>query len=71
MEIRNHMNKFEEMRISSDKLAKYGQYTLGVITLNHIVSFINALYLSRLNNELKIYSFPKGKNINVLFLYNF
>ncbi len=68
---RNHMNKFENMRISSDKLAKYGQYTLGVITLNHIVSCINSLYLSRLNNNLKIYSFPKGKNINVFFLYNF
>ena len=68
---RNHMNKFEEMRISSDKLSKYGQYTLGVITLNHIVSCINSLYLSRLNNELKIYSFLKGKNINVFFLYNF
>ena len=64
---RNHMEKFEEMRIRSDKLAKYGQYTLGVIALNHIVSSINSLYLSRLNNELKIYSFSKGKNINVLF----
>ena len=67
----NHMKKFEEMRISSDILAKYGQYTLGVITLNHIVSSINALYLSRLNDELKIHSFSSGKNINVLFLYNF
>ena len=46
---RNHMNKFEQMRISSDKLTKYGQYALGVITLNHIASFINSLYLSRLN----------------------
>ena len=64
---RNHMNKFEEMRIGSDKLAKYGQYALGVITLNHIVSCINSLYLSRLNNDLKIYSFSKEKNINVLF----
>ena len=54
---KSHMKKFEEMRISSDRLAKYGQYTLGVITLNHIVSSINSLYLSRLNNELKIYSF--------------
>ena len=68
---RNHMNKFEQMRISSDKLTKYGQYALGVITLNHIASFINSLYLSKLKNNLKIYSFPKEKNINVIILYNF
>ena len=68
---KNHMKKFEEMRISSDKLAKYGQYTLGVITLNHIVSSINSLYLSRINNELKINSFLGGKSINVLLSYNF
>ena len=68
---RNHMEKFEKMRISSDKLAKYGQYTLGVITLNHIISCINSLYLSRLNNQLKIHSLSGGKNINFLLLYNF
>ena len=65
------MEKFEKMRINSDKLAKYGQYTLGLITLNHIVSSINSLYLSRLNDDLKIYSFSKEKNIKVYFLYNF
>lgn len=68
---RSHMEKFEKMRINSDKLAKYGQYTLGLITLNHIVSSINSLYLSRLNDDLKIYSFTKEKNIEVYFLYNF
>ena len=70
-ESRNHMEKFEEMRIGSDKLAKYGQYTLGLITLNHIVSCINSLYLSKLNQELKIHSFATRKNFKVLFLYNF
>ena len=65
---KNHMEKFEKMRISSDKLAKYGQYTLGVITLNHIISCINSLYLSRLNNQLKIHSFSAGKNINFPFI---
>jgi len=68
---KNHMKKFEKMRISSDKLAKYGQYTLGVITLNHIISCINSLYLSRLNNQLKIHSFSGGKNMNFFLLYNF
>ena len=68
---RRHMEKFEKMRINSDKLAKYGQYTLGLITLNHIVSSINALYLSRLKDDLKIYSFSIDKNINVYFLYHF
>ena len=68
---KSHMKKFEEMRINSDKLAKYGQYTLGAIVLNHIVSSINALYLSRLADDLKIISIPREKNIKVYFLYNF
>ena len=48
MEIKKPYEKFEEMRISSDKLAKYGQYTLGVITLNHIVSCINSSILVKI-----------------------
>ena len=71
LEIKKPYEKFEKMRIRSDKLAKYGQYTLGVIALNHIVSCINSLYLSRLNDELKIYSISREKNISVYFLYNF
>ena len=48
------MAKFEEMRIRSDKLSKYGEYTLGLITLNHIVSSINSLYLSKVSDNLKL-----------------
>ena len=47
------MKKFEKMRIESDMYAKYGEYILGVITLNHIISAINSLYLSRLNQNIQ------------------
>ena len=60
-----HMKKFEEMRIRSDKLSKYGEYTIGIITLNHIISAINSLYLSRLNDNFKIYSLIEKKNIKI------
>ena len=49
----SHMKKFEKMRIESDMYAKYGEYILGVITLNHIISAINSLYLSRLNQNIQ------------------
>tara|TARA_B100000900_G_scaffold400508_1_gene404187 strand:- start:131 stop:733 length:603 start_codon:yes stop_codon:yes gene_type:complete len=65
-----HMEKFEEMRIRSDKLSKYGEYTIGVITLNHIISSINSLYLSRLNNNLKFYSFIKDSEIKIQLRYD-
>ena len=39
------MKKFEKMRIESDMLSKYGEYVIGVITLNHIVSAIILLLL--------------------------
>ncbi|GIR29674.1 hypothetical protein CM15mP43_12980 [bacterium] len=56
------MKKFEEMRIRSDKLSKYGEYTIGIKTLNHIISAINSLYLSRLIN-VKIYSLIEKNEI--------
>ena len=68
---RSHMKKFEEMRVNSDKLAKYGQYTLGLIVLNHVVSAINSLYLSRLADDIKIISISRKNDIKVFFLYNF
>ena len=70
-ESEKHMNKFEKMRIRSDKFAKYGEYTLGIITLNHIVSSINALYLSRLSENVKIYSFIEKKDIRIQLQYDF
>ncbi|MFL3007205.1 MAG: hypothetical protein ACJZ10_04320 [Candidatus Neomarinimicrobiota bacterium] len=70
-ESHKHMKKFEEMRIRSDKLAKYGEYTIGIITLNHIVSAINSLYLSKLSNKVKIYSFIKNKDMKIQLQYDF
>jgi len=70
-ESQKHMKKFEKMRIRSDKLAKYGEYALGIITLNHIVSAINSHYLFRLSNKVKFYSFIDEKNIKVQLQYDF
>ena len=46
---RNNMKKFESMRIKSDMLAKTGEYIIGGIVMNHILSAIDSLYLIRLN----------------------
>ena len=70
-ESRKHMERFEEMRIRSDKLAKYGEYMIGTITLNHIISSINSLYLSKLSNRVQIYSFIEKKDINIHVKYDF
>ena len=64
------MKKFEEMRIRSDKLSKYGEYTIGIITLNHIISAINSLYLSRLNDNFKIYSLIEKNKIKIQLRYD-
>ena len=47
---RKNMKKFENMRIRSDYYAKAGEYIIGTIVLNHIISAIDALYLLRLKN---------------------
>ena len=68
---KGHMAKFEEMRIRSDKLSKYGEYTLGIITLNHIVSSINSLYLSKVSDNLKLHSSFQENNIELQLLFKF
>lgn len=68
---KSHMAKFEEMRIRSDKLSKYGEYTLGLITLNHIVSSINSLYLSKVSDNLKLHSSFQENNIELQLLFKF
>mgnify|MGYP001158211989 FL=1 len=70
-ESHKHMKKFEEMRIRSDKLAKYGEYTIGIITLNHIVSAVNSLYLSKLSDNVKIYSFIEKNDMKIQLQYDF
>ena len=44
--------KFEKMRIESDKLYFASRFLIGGIILNHIVSGIHSLYLSRNQNDL-------------------
>jgi len=70
-ESQKHMKKFEKMRIRSDKLAKYGEYTIGIITLNHIISAINSLYLSKLIDNVKVHSFIERKEIKIQLKYDF
>ena len=67
---KRNMKKYENMRIRSDLMDKTGQYFIGGIVLNHIVSTINALYLHRLNekNNIKVqYSSDKyGYKFNLI-----
>ena len=51
----SYRNRFEKMRIDSDKLFLTGKFIIGGIILNHIVSGINTLYLTRMSNN-KSYS---------------
>ena len=63
------------MRINSDGLAKTGEFLIGAIVLNHIVSAIDALYLVRLQRIQSINLNPvlhqngySGFNMNITFV---
>ena len=47
----SYRKRFEKMRIDSDKLFFTARFIIGGIILNHIVSGINTLYLSRINDN--------------------
>ena len=49
----NNRVRFENMRIASDSWKKRGSFLIGGVVLNHIVSAIDALYLSRISNIQK------------------
>lgn len=49
---------FESMRIGSDKLALTGKFIIGGIVMNHIISAIDALYLTRLEKLESISMVP-------------
>ena len=51
--------RFERMIIDSDKLLFTGKFIIGGIIFNHIVSGINTLYLTRINNEKSYSLTPK------------
>ncbi|MBC8215086.1 MAG: hypothetical protein H8E64_01045 [Candidatus Marinimicrobia bacterium] len=44
-----HQERFESMRISSDKWALTGQFLIGGIILNHVISAIDVMYLKRMD----------------------
>ena len=54
-----YRKRFEKMRIDSDKLFFTGKFIIGGIILNHIISGIDALYLSRINDEIFFSISPK------------
>ena len=67
---RKNMKKFEDMRIRSDYYAKTGEYIIGAIVLNHLISGIDALYLLRLENITFLPKINNGINemsLNIRF----
>ena len=63
------------MRIHSDGLALTGQFLIGAVVLNHIVSAIDALYLTRLEriqsialNPVLHHNGDAGLNMNIRFV---
>ena len=46
----NNRERFENMRIASDIWRLRGSFLIGGVVLNHIVSAIDALYLSKISN---------------------
>ena len=46
----NNRGRFENMRITSDSWRLRGSFLIGGVVLNHIVSAIDALYLSKISN---------------------
>ena len=55
---KNNMKNFESMRIRSDMLAKTGEYVIGAIIMNHLLSAIDTLYLLRLKKENDVAIIP-------------
>tara|TARA_B100002051_G_scaffold81139_1_gene77516 strand:+ start:10103 stop:10720 length:618 start_codon:yes stop_codon:yes gene_type:complete len=67
----SYRKRFEKMRIDSDKLFFTGKFIIGGIILNHIVSGINTLYLTRINNK-KSYSISPSiemQNNDIRYLF--
>ena len=68
---KNHANrkKFENMRIDSDKYFLVGKFLIGGIIMNHIISSINTLYITRLKSDNKISLKPSIYNLNGDYKY--
>ncbi len=63
--------QFEKMRIDSDKLFFTGKFIVGGIILNHIVSGINTLYLTRMDKNKNYSLLPSIElyNNNIRYLF--
>lgn len=46
--------KFDNMRIKSVKLDKYAKFSVGGLILHRMVSFIDVIYLERINSKISI-----------------
>ena len=68
---KNHANrkKFENMRIDSDKYFLAGKFLIGGIIMNHIISSINTLYITRLKSDNKISLKPSIYNLSGNYKY--
>ena len=61
--------KFENMRIDSDKYFLAGKFLIGGIIMNHIISSINTLYITRLGLDNKISLKPSLYNLDGNYKY--
>ena len=68
---KNNMKNFESMRIRSDMLAKTGEYVIGAIIMNHLISAIDTLYLLRLKKENDVVIIPIIGELNYGLMLNF
>ena len=70
---KNNMKNFESMRIRSDMLAKTGEYVIGAIIMNHLISAIDTLYLLRLKkeNDLAIMPIIRESNYGLILKFRF
>ena len=70
---KNNMKNFESMRIRSDMLAKAGEYIIGAIIMNHILSTIDTLYFIRLKkvDEVAVIPMIGEHNYGLMFKIRF
>lgn len=68
---KNNMKNFESMRIRSDMLAKTGEYVIGAIIMNHLLSAIDTLYLLRLKKENDVTIIPIIEESNYGLMLSF
>ena len=70
---KNNMKNFESMRIRSDMLAKTGEYIIGAIIMNHILSAIDTLYFIRSKkvDEVAVIPMIGEHNYGLMFKFRF